>query len=378
MLDKTDTAWEATKTPNLYWCTICEDQRSYKNISDWRKHEKEHVDVYVCMLRGPVDETEGCIRCSLCGTLDPTDKHLGEHNTQLCGQEVPGPFTCKRRVDLVRHLKKCHNVQEKAQGEAVADKCKKTTKKQAWSCGFCVHPFHTFGDRLKHIAKHFRDGQTLDQWNTTNVIEGLLLQPGMAKVWKKPLDWSLSSNIWKKDVIKDLQDDLELGPTDRVPATALVKRVYNARQPDLDVLNDHSSFNYAPIHEAPGLTALVPASDHDSMTERIVQPSSDHQQSQFVNPAETIHNGVLALGGNLMATYDYGTQPTTFLGEDSNPNKGTWLPNPDQTESSAADPYIGYSVNQEHSNATTERLTWSPPAMLSDDPNGTDMWASSM
>lgn len=350
MLDKTDTAWEATKTPKPYRCTICEDQRSYKNISDWRKHEREHVDVYVCMLKGPVDETEGGIRCSLCGTLDPTDKHLGEHNTQLCGQEVPGPFTCKRRVDLVRHLKKCHNVQKKAQGEAVADKCKKTTNKQAWSCGFCVHLFHTFGDRLKHIAKHFEDGQTLDQWNTTNVIEGLLLQPGTAKVWKKPLDWSLSSNIWKRDVIRDLQDDLELGPTDRVPATALVERVYNARQPDLDVLNDHSSFNYAPI-----------------------QPSSDHQQSQFVNPAETIHNSVLAPGGNSMPTYDYSTQPTSFLDEDSNPNEGTWPPNPDQTESSAADPYIGYSVNQEHSNATTEWLTWSPPAMLSDDPDGTDM-----
>ena len=371
--DKTDTSWEATKAHNLYWCTICEDQRSYKNISDWRKHEKEHVDVYVCMLRGPVDEIQGCIRCSLCGTLNPTVKHFGEHDTQLCEQEVPGPFTCKRRVDLVRHLKKCHNVQEKAQGEAVADKCKKTTKKQAWSCGFCVHLFHTFGDRLKHIAKHFEDGQTLDQWNTTNVIEGLLLQPAILNVWEKPLDWSLSSNIWKKDVVKDLQDHLELGPSDPMHAAALVERVYNARQSDLQVLNDDRSFTFASIHEAREPAALAPTSDNDPMTRRVFQPNPIHGQSQFVEPAETIRNGI-AMGGNLLATYGYGTLPVTFPDEDSSSIEGPSLLNPGETWLSAASPSIDYNVNHEHSDATLGRDSSPTPAVLRDYLNGNDMW----
>ena len=81
------------------------------------------------MLSGPVDETEDCIRCSFCGISNPSEKHLSTHNTHLCGQGVPDRFSCKRRADLVRHLKKCHDVHEK--GEAVADKWKETTKKQA-------------------------------------------------------------------------------------------------------------------------------------------------------------------------------------------------------------------------------------------------------
>ena len=372
--DKTDTLQEATKAANRYWCTICEDRRSYKNISDWRKHEKEHVGAYVCMLRDPVDETEGCTKCSLCGTLNPNEKHLGTHNIQLCAQGIPGPFTCKRRVDMVRHLKRCHNVPEEAQGGAVADKWKEITKKQAWSCGFCIHLVHTFGDRLKHIAKHFEDGQTLDQWNTTNVIEGLLLQPGIDDVWEMPLGWRSSGIIWKKDVVKDLQRDLELGPSDPMHATDLAKRVYNARQSDWHSLKDDRSFTFAPTHEAREPAALAPTSDNDSMMKRIIQPSSDYEKAQFVNPAETIRNGV-AMGGNSMATYDYGTLPVTFPDEDSSSIKGPSLLNPGQTWLPGANSYIGYNVNQEHSNATTGRDPWPTPAVLRDDPNGHDTWA---
>ena len=337
---KTDTPQEATKAAKLYWCTICEDRHPYKNISDWRKHERGHVETYVCMLTGSVDTTQGRVKCSLCGMLNPSEKHLGEHNTQVCGQGVLGSFSCKRRADLVQHLRKYHNVLERAQGEAVADKWKETTKKQAWSCGFCAELFHTFGDRLKHIATHFERGQTLDEWDITQVIEGLLKQPEMINVWRMPLDWRFSEITWKKDAIKDVQHALELGPSGPVHAKDLVQAVYNARQSDRHVLND--DFAFAGNYEALETSALAPTSYHTSTSNRMFQPSSNHQQSQFINPAETVHNDAPAPGGDLMARNDYGCLPFSFSDDDRRPVLDPWQLIPGQTRSSAADPYIGY------------------------------------
>ena len=311
------------------------------------------MDTYVCMLTGAVDETERPVKCSLCGMSNPSEKHLDAHNTQVCGQGVPSSFSCKRRADLVRHLKKCHNVQEKAQGEAVADKWKETTKKQAWSCGFCVRLFDTFGDRLRHIANHFECGQILDEWDITKVIEGLLLQPGMVNSWRKPLDWSFSDITWNKDAVKDLQRSLELGPSDPMHAKALVEAVYSARKPDSRLLSHDGSFAFLPNHEALGPRVLGPISDHASITHQMPQPSSNHGHAQFVNPADTIHSGVPAINWDLMATYDYESVPGSFSDDDGSSIKGPWLPNSGQERSLAADQYISYSVNQEQSNAAT-------------------------
>lgn len=312
------------------------------------------MDTYVCMLTGSVDETEGRVKCSLCGISNTNEKHLDAHNIQVCGQGATSSFFCKRRADLVRHLKKCHNVQEKAQGEAVADKWKKTTKKKAWSCGFCVRLFDTFGDRLRHIANHFECGQTLDEWDTTKVIEGLLLQPGMVNVWRKPPGWESSELTWKKDAVKHLQNGLELGPSDAMHAAALVKAVCDARQLGWHLFND--DFASARTYESLGTNTLAPTSDLASLTDCMPQPSSNHEQSQFVNPAETVHNGVLAPGGDLITTNDYNGPPFSFSDEDSS-LMGPWLLNHGQAWSSAADSYIGYSVDQEQSNATTRTHT---------------------
>ena len=286
VLGTTETSQEATKAANLYWCTICEDRRPYKNISDWRKHEKGHVDSYVCMLTGPVEDTDGYVTCCLCGLSNPNEEHLSAHNTHVCGPGVPGSFFCKRRADLVRHTMKCHRIQTKARAEATADKWKETTKKQAWSCGFCVRLFYTFGDRLKHIAAHFERGQTLDEWDTTNVIEGLFLQPGMVNVWQRPLDWRSSNVVWKKDAVKQIQHDLEFGPSDPAHAVALVRAVNNARLSHWQLPNNDRLFPSASNYEAQGTSAFPPTSDPASTTNGMFQSSSYHEPSQFVNPAE--------------------------------------------------------------------------------------------
>ena len=116
------------------------------------------MNKYICILRGLLDEIHSCVKCYLCGVSNPNEEHLSIHNTQICEQRLPGSFSCKRRADIVKYLNNCHNVPGKAQGEAVIAKWKETTKKQVWSYGFCVDIFYTFGDRLKHVAKHFASG----------------------------------------------------------------------------------------------------------------------------------------------------------------------------------------------------------------------------
>ena len=371
-LDNTDTSRNAIKAAKFYWCTICEDRRPYKNLSDWRKHEKGHVDVYVCMLTGPVDETDGCVTCSLCGLSNPNEEHLSAHNTHVCN---PGSFFRKRRADLVRQRKERPGLHTTARAEAIADKWKETTKKQAWSCGFCVCLLHTFRDRLKHIATHFERGQTLDEWEPTNVIEGLLLQPGMVNAWKKPLDWRSSDIIWNKDAVKQVQDDLELGPSDPVHAVALVKAIYDARQSDWQLLNDDSQSTSAPNYEARGTSALSPTSGHASTANRVFQPSSYHEPPQFVNPAEFIHDDFPALGGDPMVTNHYGNRSFSFPSEGSHSIEGPWQLSPDQASLSTADPYNGCSANQEQSDASTGMHTWSTPAVCDEETPDDDMWA---
>ena len=288
------------------------------------------------MLGGPTDETEGRINCSFCGIMEPSEEHLSTHNAHSCGQGVLGRFSCKRRADLVRHLKKSHNVLEN--GEAVADKWKETTKKQAWSCGFCICLFHTFGDRLKHVAKHFENGQTLDQWNINNVIEGLLSQPGMLHFWNPLSDWKFSEIVFRKDVVNQLQHDLELGPSSPTHAIDLVNAVYNARQSDWHLLkNDRSS--------------------------------------QLIEPAEVLLNGVPALDGDQMVSYDYDNDrpPLSFSDENSSSINDSWRPDPSQTLSSTAGPYFSHRVDQENSNAIDGQETWMEPEMWSDDTNANDM-----
>ena len=367
-LDNTDTSQEATKAANLYWCTICEYGRSYRNISDWKKHEKEHMSTYVCMLKGPVDKTDGYITCSFCGKSDPSEKHLSAHDAHVCGPAISGSFLCKRRAVMVSHIMKRHRAQTKARAEALADRWKETTKKQVWSCGFCVCLLHTFHDRLKHIATHFERGQTLDEWDTTNVVEGLLLQYGIVNVWKKPMDWRSSDMIWKKDAVKQVQHDLELGPSDLVHAVALVRAVYDARMSKWQLPNDDKLFTSAPNYEAQGTGALVPRSGHTSTMNRVSQPSSYDEPCQLVNPAEFIHNGFPALVGDPMVTNHYGNRSFSFSGEGSHSIKDPWQLHSGHAWSSTADLYNGYSANQEQSDVSTGMHTWSTPAIHDEDP----------
>ena len=329
-------------------------------------------------MRGaPLEETEGGSKCILCGHLNPSENHLRAHKTQKCGEGAQGSFSCKRRTDLVKHLKKCHGVQEKTLGEAIADKWKETAKKQAWSCGFCSHLFRTFGDRLKHIATHFERGQTLDEWDVTKVMKGLLSQPEMVNAWKaqwpSSLGWASLEVVWKKHAVKGLQHNLEIGPSDSNHAVALAKAAYEACQPSGHSLNGDEPITFAPIGGALGTSVVVPTSDYDSMTERESKSNPNHDQPHFVaNPAETLHTGIPASDGVPMTTYEH----VNFLVSSDGGSRSIqapWPLVPGEPWTSAADQYIDSNGYQEHSNANAGNYSWPTPPMFGDEPDTDDV-----
>lgn len=208
--------------PYLYRCTFCKEPRSYKNDSDWKKHEKEHEYTYMCTPDGWLIVTGSGTECVICGVRDPDEQHAMEHNAQACS------FRSKRREHMTKHLSKCHGVCDIARGCTLAKNWLRGSGRQFWSCGLCVSLFPSLQERLKHIdVEHFRRDQSVMGWNATNVIYGLLKQPGVCEAWEAQMTslhgWQRPELVWEPSKLGDLQLKLEMGPSDKQSAVFLAK-----------------------------------------------------------------------------------------------------------------------------------------------------------
>ena len=193
---------------NHYWCTVCEEPKSYKDSGNWKKHEKEHETTFVCEMEEVAE----------------SGRDGQDHASKA--------FTSKRRDIMVNHLNKSHGICEAHQARDLADKWRHTAKKQAWACGFCSSGFLTFQDRLKHIdVEHFRSHQSIHEWDLNKVVLGLLQQPRMERAWKKKMaslpPWVCLGHLaWNKAVARDLQATLEIGPLNDNHASILAEEAY--------------------------------------------------------------------------------------------------------------------------------------------------------
>ena len=199
---------------NHYWCTVCEEPKSYKDSGNWKKHEKEHETIFVCGMDHAAESKR-------------TDQ-----------SQASKSFTYKRRDIMVNHLSKAHGITEADQGRTLADQWRITVKKQAWSCGFCISLFLTFQDRLKHVdTEHFKKHQHIHKWDLNKVVLGLLQQPKMERAWKTRMASLLpqvhpESLAWDKATAKELRAMLEIGPSDDHHAIILADEAYYTRKPN--------------------------------------------------------------------------------------------------------------------------------------------------
>ena len=203
----------AANVSRPYSCTICGSQRSYQNHYDWKKHEKEHEAKYICRLGSSQDALR-----------------MVNDNTQAHGS---CKFTCKRRDHMVTHLNRHHEIHKVAQARILGDQWRRTSGKKFWSCGFCIRLFTGFAERLKHIgSEHYERNQAYDEWDTTKLIKGLLLQPEVQRAWESILATGPAHQfeeiVWDARAIKETQYILEMGPSPTQSAESLAMAAYKA------------------------------------------------------------------------------------------------------------------------------------------------------
>ena len=211
------------------WCTTREHNAVFKTSAGFAKHEKEHEDFYVFLPHGPVEETPWGLKCALCETANPTKSHLLHHDIlKYDGRLRESTRSRKRNFEelLKRHKTPDENI------KILVDKWRKTGKKKAYSCGFCISIFPTLPERTSHVDReHYAKGKNIDEWEETNVIKGLLLQGGVRQECLRlfnPLDPSLMETriSWPPSEINDLRHRLELGAE---AATDLAVDVFRSR-----------------------------------------------------------------------------------------------------------------------------------------------------
>ena len=210
-----------------YQCTFCRPSRSYKRREDWVKHEKEHEYKYVCILQ----ESPRLLHQSKQGNISGKPALTGYEALKVRGFNCH--FNCKRRVHMVSHLKETHGSTEDSHALAIAKDSLRSSGRKFWSCGFCVTLFLSFSDRIKHIAKqHFEVGTTMDDWDVSKVIRGLLSQPLVNEAWNiesgGDTEFSRPEMAWHASNTDRLQSQLEMGASNRHDGYSLAEAAYEA------------------------------------------------------------------------------------------------------------------------------------------------------
>ena len=166
------------------------------------------------MPNGPVEDTEQGTRCVLCLKEDPDEEHLSRHKVSICFSEFREPLKKSRKTDIVAHLAK-HHIHNK-DAEALADKWRYSLNKKNFSCGLCVKFFSSIAERSNHIDnEHWKQGQTMDAWELSNCIRGLLLERKVQAAWRSLLRSYpnvVECNLrWEMPLAEGLQLRLEKG-----------------------------------------------------------------------------------------------------------------------------------------------------------------------
>ncbi|KAF2738839.1 hypothetical protein EJ04DRAFT_27710 [Polyplosphaeria fusca] len=155
-------------------CTFCHRHLVPKS---WRRHEEtQHRPKanWTCMLYGPrisfpqrSTTSNGSSFCAFCMAKDPSEDHfLRNHRISECAKRPTGERTFLRPDHLRQHVKNFHSA-------TLFDVVQARWKKAAdmgegagagWTCGFCGDRLDTWDKRETHIANHFKEGMTMDQW----------------------------------------------------------------------------------------------------------------------------------------------------------------------------------------------------------------------
>lgn len=169
------------KQDRPFHCTFCTD--SFKTKYDWSRHEKSrhfNLEYWVCTPRGGIEicALSGQRSCAYCNMPEPSQAHLQSHNDGLCKINGQSKFF-NRRDHLIQHLRHVHDLSDMISS---LDDWKIAGPALVSQCGFCSQIMESWGERVDHLAKHFKQGKTREDWHgdlgvgSWHTIEGVEVQ----------------------------------------------------------------------------------------------------------------------------------------------------------------------------------------------------------
>lgn len=338
----------SNKAENHYWCTVCEELKSFKDNGNWKKHEKEHETIFVCGLDDAAESSRA-------------------------GQSYNSKsYTCKRRDIMVNHLNKSHGITETQEGRDLADQWRHTLKKQAWSCGFCISLFLTFQDRLKHVdVEHFRRHQSIHEWDLNKVILGLLQQPKMQKVWQTRTaflpPWVDPENlVWDKVTAKDLRAALEIGPSNDHHANTLADAAYSASNPNEESWPLIGTTHANRLSDATAQAGSFPSLDYIQPTPALTSDSDLHHRPNSAITGSTAHlvSGDPSFAGPPTSAFPLGNTLEPWMpasDTEGRVDRNGLIFNPSQSWTSASEPGIFLNGYEQSGSCGGRGEEWSTP-----------------
>ncbi|KAH8672073.1 hypothetical protein BGZ60DRAFT_563558 [Tricladium varicosporioides] len=146
------------KAPQSFPCTFIRCRRSFKAFSDWKRHEETHYpqEHFMCLrCIEPPFQFNGNAVCGFCNTVFGPLSNLPAHYL-YCESAQQGGKTFARRDKMTAHLRECHIVESTAAKDLSEDWKYPILSDWPRQCSFCAKIFQTWGERLLHLADHFK------------------------------------------------------------------------------------------------------------------------------------------------------------------------------------------------------------------------------
>ena len=147
-----------------FQCTFCTE--TFKTKHDWQRHEKSlhlSLDRWICSPNGPYQPYGewNHLTCVYCGLPNPPEGHAELHSHSSCTEKPLEERTFYRKDHLRQHLNLVHDV--KFQDWSM-DSWKVAIPEIRSRCGLCGIAIDSWGTRVDHLAKHFKDGRSMADW----------------------------------------------------------------------------------------------------------------------------------------------------------------------------------------------------------------------
>ena len=160
---------ETPKDKKTFRCIFC--RKPLKDRYEWKRHEATHVVAtkWTCMPESSALWQDSCAFCHL---DSPSTAHLAKHNVEACLEKPIDARTFSRKDHLKQHVEQVHLRKGKF-STGQASKVLKSWGKDVdqsefragilW-CGFCRSDLGSWAERVEHIAAHFQNGVTMQDW----------------------------------------------------------------------------------------------------------------------------------------------------------------------------------------------------------------------